>query len=519
MPMAMTGDDYVIGAVMGEGLVGPRFAGRYRPSGHPVALEEIPHELLTRPDFVERLAISGRRAAGLSSAHVVQVYDLVRISHRLYMVSELCRGRSLAALLSTGSLPLASALAVAEAVLQGLEDIHGAGLVHGDVRPECVLVTASGEVRLAELGLAAVLAADSERQGHPAVPPPEGGGPAPAADVHAAGALLHRMLSGVAPGGAQWAGQARLSALVSRATAPLPEERFASAAAAREELQRVATDLLGPEWRGESDLAARVARPLGPPAPRAPRGSVPPSVEAVAPAGPEAAAPGEAVAESVAATAMAMRPASLPPPPPLSPTAARNPGPAAAAGPPAASFTEAPASTGARSGRDAWPTRASPRSAAPPPWGARRRRRRAALAAVVAVVLVAAAVAAVVELRPLPASTAGSGALSVGAPVTLSVQPGTTAGCNATFTFTATGPLSGSGTLVYRWEESEGGLPATYQQYSVRVSNDASFRFTTQLSYSGSATITTAVTFLVLSPQARSATRTVRYVCAHAPGA
>lgn len=121
----MMGDDYVIGAVMGEGLVGPRFAGRYRPSGHPVALEEIPHELLARPDFVERLAVSGRLAASLTATHVVRVYDLVRVAHRLYVVNELCRGRSLAALMGPETLPLPSALAVAEL---------GAGGAGGDPR-------------------------------------------------------------------------------------------------------------------------------------------------------------------------------------------------------------------------------------------------------------------------------------------------------------------------------------------------------------------------------------------------
>ncbi len=259
------GDDYAVGAMMGEGLVGPRFAGRYRPSGHPVALEEIPDELLGRPGFVQRLAVAVRLAAPLTAPQVVRVQDLVRVDQRLYMVTELCRGRSLAALLGPEALPLPSALTVIDSILAGLEEIHAVGMVHGDICPEVVVVTASGEVRIDGLGLAEVLAADPALSAWPAVPPPKGGAATIAADLHATGILMQQLVCGPSAGGGQWVGSARLSLLVARAADPAPEHPFASAADFRLELDRTAAGLLGKGWRNKIDLTDRVARSLVPP--------------------------------------------------------------------------------------------------------------------------------------------------------------------------------------------------------------------------------------------------------------
>lgn len=497
-------DDYVIGAVMGEGLAGPRFAGRYRPSGHAVALEEIPHELLNRPDFVERLAISGRRAASLSTPHVVQVYDLVRVAHRLYLVTELCRGRTLAALVATQPLPLRAALTVGDAVLAGIAEIHAAGLVHGDVRPEVVVVTPTGDVRLAELGLAAVLAEDPAMRGSPAVRAPKAASPSPGADVYAAASLLRDLVDATP---AEQAVAEELRALIARAVSPTPDERVAGAAGLRRELEAVAIELYGPEWRAHADLAARVSRPIGPP-PRAPRGRgvvlpVPSSLEDE----PALAAAPAATPVPVAMAARELPHASAlpPPPPPPSepPLAASGGGDGPVRSQPGPPPPGPPPPTSKRRPEPALPW--SPR---------RRRRRRLAVAGIIAVVAAVAAVVLVAE-NPVGNPTSPPRALAVGTPIRLSVSPGPSGGCNTTFTVVATGPLSGRGTLVYRWEEAENGGTPIYQEYQLPISGDSSFRFTKEMGFTGAATIRTTITFLVLTPQRRSASTTLDYVCSH----
>lgn len=403
-------------------------------------------------------------------------------------------------------------------MLAGLEEIHAAGMVHGDIRPEVVVVTAQGQVRIGSLGLAAVLAANSTMGAWPSVAPPEGGAPSVAADLYAAGVLLQQLVSGLEAGVGQWAGPARLGVLVARATATAPQERFQSAAEFRGELERTAAALLGQEWRNQSELAARVARPLGPPQSRPGRGRFGGVLRSPAPE-PVAVA----TAPTLAATALSdARPAAIAadaappapptpgalPAPPTSPEAV-TPRPSPTPPPPrldAGSWT-VPAGDG---GRPTGPTRSSFPSL---PWSPRRRRRRMLLLALLGLVVILAVAFVLVNLKPFTASPVTQGPLTLGSAVSLTSQPPGTAGCNSGFTMVATGTTSGHGTMTYRWEQSQNGGPVTYDQWSVPIRNDSSFRLTEQLSFAGKATISTTVSFVILSPQSRSATRTVTYQC------
>jgi hypothetical protein len=130
------------------------------------------------------------------------------------------------------------------------------------------------------------------------------------------------------------------------------------------------------------------------------------------------------------------------------------------------------------------------------------------------VIAAAVAAGALVLLQPPPATPARAQPLAVGDDVRLTVQPGGTGGCGTTFTFTATGSLSGSGTLTYEWVRSTGGSP-TFTKLSVTISADKSFRFTTPIQLTGPGPIEATVTFQILSPQGRSASQTAHYVCTH----
>ena len=483
--------DYIVGAVIGEGLMGPRSTGRYRPSGHPVSLEEVPARLLSGGDFVERLALASRQAATVADHNVAAVYDLVRIGQRLYVVTELVRGRSLPALLGAdGSLPLPAVMLIVDAVLAGLEGIHRAGIAHGDVSPDVIVITPAGAVRITELGVAAVLAADPAMPGSPAVEPPEGGAPSVAADLYATGALLRELVSGMRP---EESGEVRgpetLVRLVNRSLAGVPEVRFTTATEFRLELETVATQLLGPGWRVQSDLAARATRSLGPQPARSRLGHTvtvnlageppPPPALSVTPADPPSGNPPPAAPLTDPGTATAPTAES----PPLNPAPA---GDAVAAQPgPAAQFDPDPFATPEGS-QLSEPGAGSPGGSARPP---RRRRRRRWIWLLAGLV--------------------------VGDDVRLTVRPGSTAGCGTTFTFTATGSLSGSGTLTYQWVRSTAGGSPTFSKFSVTISSDNSFRFTTPIQLTGPATIDTTVTFQVLSPQARTASQTIHYVCTH----
>ena len=508
--------DYVVGAVIGEGLMGPRSAGRFRPSGHAVSLEEVPPPLLDRPEFVEQLAVTGRRAAVVADSSVAAVYDLVRIDERLYVVSELIRGRSLAALLAAeDSLPLPAAIRIVDSVLAGLEGIHQAGLTHGDICPDVVVMTAEGAVRVTELGVAAVLAADPAIAACPAVEPPEGGAPSVAADLYAAGALLRELVSGMRPEKVgEVRGPGRLVLLVNRSLAGTAEARFTSATEFRQELESTATELLGSGWRVQSDLAARATRSLGP---HPPRGRLPHTVTVSLAGDPPSPATHRTTDTD---RPIGDLPPATPPLDPAAPTAMDSPLHSETAEAGGAALSDLAAQFGLdpfaapENLHDSEPGAGPPAGDARPP----RRHRRRWIGILMGLLVVAAAgiVGWVLLLQPTAAPPAPAHRFSVGDDVRLTVQPGNTGGCGTTFTFTATGSLSGSGTLTYQWVRSTArGIPV-FTKFSVTIPpTDVSFRFTLPLKLTGPATddATDTLTFQVLSPQSRTATQTVHYVC------
>jgi len=161
------------------------------------------------PEFVARFNREARAAAGLNHPDVVSVYDQGSDDGHPFLVMEYVPGETLRSVLrDRGRLSAAQAVAVMDHVLAALGAAHAAGLVHRDVKPENVLVTPDGRVKVADFGLAraaagsTVTASSSTLIGTAAYLAPEQvrDGTADArSDVYAAGVLLFELLTGVAP--------------------------------------------------------------------------------------------------------------------------------------------------------------------------------------------------------------------------------------------------------------------------------------------------------------------------------
>ena len=144
----------------------------------------------------------------LSHPNIVGVYDQGADGQYLYLAMEYVPGRTLRALLrERGWLPWQEALSVMDPVLAGLAAAHQAGIVHRDVKPENVLITADGRVKVVDFGLARAQAAVGNTRagmiiGSVAYIAPEQvtGAPSDArTDVYAAGIVLFEMLTGRQP--------------------------------------------------------------------------------------------------------------------------------------------------------------------------------------------------------------------------------------------------------------------------------------------------------------------------------
>jgi eukaryotic-like serine/threonine-protein kinase len=173
-----------------------------------VALKVMHAELARDEDFVRRFIGEAKSVARLSHQNVVAVFDQGADGPFLYLAMEYVPGRTLKGLLrDSGRFSPATALEIMTAVLDGLASAHASGIVHRDVKPENVLVTGDGRVKVADFGLSRAQSAAGHTRsglliGTVAYVPPEqvtGDSTGPRGDVYSAGVMLFEMLTGRLP--------------------------------------------------------------------------------------------------------------------------------------------------------------------------------------------------------------------------------------------------------------------------------------------------------------------------------
>lgn len=176
----------------------------------PVAIKLMHPHLATDPDFRRRFEKEARAAARLSHPNVVAVYDTGEHEGRPFIVMERMAGSTLADRMAEGPLDAAAARQIALEVLAALHAAHGAHILHRDVKPGNILVTAEGRIKVADFGIAKVADANGHADpttahillGTPAYLAPErvAGQPAsPCADIFSLGVVLYEALTGSRP--------------------------------------------------------------------------------------------------------------------------------------------------------------------------------------------------------------------------------------------------------------------------------------------------------------------------------
>ncbi|HTW20700.1 MAG TPA: Stk1 family PASTA domain-containing Ser/Thr kinase [Mycobacteriales bacterium] len=174
-----------------------------------VAVKVLHAHLSDDAETLARFEREARSAARLSSPDVVAVYDQGTDNGRAYLVMEFVPGSNLRQVMrDRGRLSPAEAVAVMDHVLSALATAHAAGLVHRDVKPENVLVTVDGRVKVADFGLARAVAGTtvtttgSVLLGTAAYLAPEQfehGHADARSDVYSAGILFFELLTGRPP--------------------------------------------------------------------------------------------------------------------------------------------------------------------------------------------------------------------------------------------------------------------------------------------------------------------------------
>ncbi|HWQ24894.1 MAG TPA: Stk1 family PASTA domain-containing Ser/Thr kinase [Gaiellaceae bacterium] len=315
-------------------LTGTLFAGRYRVTrklggggmanvylaedqelGRRVAIKILHDRYANDDQFVERFRREATHAAGLSHPNIVSIYDRGTTDGSYFIVMEYVEGVTLKELIrSRGPCPIPVAIAYTRQLLAALRYAHRHGVVHRDIKPHNVIVDPEGVVKVTDFGIARAGASQMTEEGAiigtAQYLSPEQARGAPVdqtSDLYSAGIVLYELLTGEVPFTGETPVEiamkhlaevpeppsarrpdipADLDAIVLRALAKEPAERYPSAAAMDADLETVARGGRVPEETADAatvvlaggrdaDAATAVTRvarrevpPLPPPPPR-----------------------------------------------------------------------------------------------------------------------------------------------------------------------------------------------------------------------------------------------------------
>ena len=196
---------------IGRGGMAEVFRARDRLLDRLVAVKILFPEFATDPSFVERFRREAQSAANLNHPNVVGVYDWGKERGTYYIVMEYVDGRSVSDMLrADGPLQPKRAASIAADVAAALGFAHRKGVVHRDVKPGNVLITTTGETKVADFGIARAMTASSDENltqtgsvmGTATYFSPEQaqGKPVdPRSDLYSLGVVLYEMVSGKPP--------------------------------------------------------------------------------------------------------------------------------------------------------------------------------------------------------------------------------------------------------------------------------------------------------------------------------
>jgi eukaryotic-like serine/threonine-protein kinase len=147
---------YEILAHLGAGGMGEVYKARDTRLGRTVALKLLPAELAADPVSRRRLLQEAQAASSLNHPNIVVLYDISSHGDKDFLVMEYVPGRTLKDLISPGGLSFDQLAGLGSQVALALGAAHAAGVVHRDVKPANIIVTANREAKVLDFGIARI---------------------------------------------------------------------------------------------------------------------------------------------------------------------------------------------------------------------------------------------------------------------------------------------------------------------------------------------------------------------------
>ncbi len=197
---------YEILGLIGSGGMSDVYKAKCHKLDRMVAIKVLKEDLSSDVSFVAKFKMEAQSAAGLSHPNIVSVYDVVDEGNLHYIVMELVEGVTLKSYIAKkGRLEIKEAVGIAIQVAQGIAAAHEQNIIHRDIKPQNMLISRDGKVKVADFGIARMVTAQT--QGSMAIgsvhyisPEQARGGYSDArSDIYSLGITMYEMVTGHLP--------------------------------------------------------------------------------------------------------------------------------------------------------------------------------------------------------------------------------------------------------------------------------------------------------------------------------
>ena len=200
------GERYEIVGKIGTGGMADVYKGKDHKLNRYVAIKVLKPEFREDTKFIKKFQTEAQSAAGLTHPNIVNVFDVGNDEGVYYIVMELIEGITLKDYISKkGKLSIKEATSIAIQVSMGLEAAHSHGIVHRDVKPQNIIISTDGKVKVTDFGIARAASSNtisSNVMGSVHYSSPEqvrGGYSDEKSDNYSLGITLYEMVTGVVP--------------------------------------------------------------------------------------------------------------------------------------------------------------------------------------------------------------------------------------------------------------------------------------------------------------------------------